>query len=65
MPNAWSPWIYEQYIARNLQDHQWIAVTDNRLIVSSESLDVVIGVVDANYLIDNVNFAYITYDICQ
>jgi hypothetical protein len=65
MQNAWSPWVYEQFTARNLPNHQWIAVTDNRLITSSESLDVVISVVDANYLIDNVDFAYITYDICQ
>lgn len=48
-----------------LPNNHWLAATDERLVASSPSLDVVIAEALSRYTLDPVSFAFVTFDLWQ
>jgi hypothetical protein len=63
--NSGSEWLNQHWSPDYLPNNEWVAATGDGIIAHNESLDSVIYQVKDKLPVEDVTFAYITFDIWQ
>jgi hypothetical protein len=60
-----SDWINAHWNPDFLPNNMWVAATSNGIVAQNESLDPVIAFARENFGLNQVTFAFVTFDLWQ
>lgn len=60
-----SDWINAHWNPDFLPNNMWVAATSNGIIAQNESLDPVIAIARQDFGLNQVTFAFVTFDLWQ
>lgn len=58
-------WLHQHWDESYLPNNEWVAATGNGLVANALSLDDVISEAVENNSLDQLAFAFVTFDLCQ
>lgn len=63
--NPAAKWLYDHWSPEYLPNNEWTAVTAGGTVIHDKSLDIVIDAVISQGLLEEVTYAFVTFDLWQ